>query len=62
MDAILKKCGVEREPGMKLAEKAALIVQKVPQDSLPSFLATADAEAPVMRKSRAEPILPSGRQ
>ena len=58
MNAILKECSVARQPGMKMADKAALIVEKVPRDRLLSFLETAGTEVPAMKRSRTEQILP----
>ena len=61
MNAILKECKVERQPGMKMADKAALIVEKVPRDRLLNFLENPAEDAPAKKKSRTEPIvLPSG--
>ena len=61
MNAILKECKVERQPGMKMADKAALIVEKVPRDRLLNFLGNPAEDAPAKKKSRTEPIvLPSG--
>ena len=60
MNAILKECEVERQPGMKMADKAALIVQKVPRDRLLNFLENPAEGAPAKKKSRTDPIvLPS---
>ena len=61
MNAILKECDVERQPGLKMADKAALIVEKVPRDRLLNFLENPAEDAPAKKKSRTEPIvLPSG--
>ena len=61
MNVILKECKVERQPGMKMADKAALIVEKIPRDRLLNFLENPADDAPAKKKSRTEPIvLPSG--
>jgi len=59
MNAILKECKVERQAGMKMADKAALIVEKVPRDRLLNFLGASDEDAPAKKKSRTEPIVPA---
>ena len=46
MNAILKECDVERQPGLKMADKAALIVEKVPRDRLLNFLENPAEDAP----------------
>ena len=60
MNAILEECSVERPPGMKMADKAALIVEKVPRDRLLNFLEVPDEGAPATKMARTQPIvLPS---
>ena len=58
MNAILEECSVERPPGMKMADKAALIVEKVPRDRLLNFLEVPDEGAPATKKARTHPIVP----
>ena len=56
MNAILKECNVARRPGLRMADKAALIVEEVPRGRLVEFLESAREEAPPAKKARAGPI------
>ena len=58
MNAILKECRVKHRPGLKMADKAALIVEAVPRDRLMEFLERSGTDAPATKKARTETMTP----
>ena len=58
MNAILKDCRVKHRPGLKMADKAALIVEAVPRDRFGEFLDRSGTDAPATKKARTETMTP----
>ena len=56
MNDILKEFRVARRPGLKVADKAALLVEAVPRDRLLECLERVDVDAPARKKARSAPI------
>ena len=58
MNAVLEDCRVKHRPGLKMADKAALIVEAVPRDRSMEFLERSGTDAPATKKARTEAMTP----